>query len=208
MTRASIGGFVLLALLAGAVVVVLWLLLTLLPPKPIPQVLPGGLGAPLTLDQFKLGLGCRESRGDYEARNDRTRAIGKYQMLPVNWRAWSRRWLGDPRAEPTPDNQEIVSTGKIRELWRGLDGNWAVMAHWWLTGSEDTDRSAWSAYANGYVDDVLRVAMASQTMPGRTAIPLSCFSTPDDPFPAAPPTLGAPGVGASAMPTAEGSPTP
>jgi hypothetical protein len=141
------------------------------------------------MEQFKLGLGCRESHGDYDARNDRTDAIGKYQVLPVNWRAWAGRWAGDRRADPTPANQESVATGKLDELHRALDGNWARIAFWWLTGREDADRSRWSDFGNSYVDDILAYARAAQTAGGRETIPVSCFSTPELPRPLVRPTL-------------------
>jgi hypothetical protein len=188
LTGRRIGGLVVVALLAATVIAILWILLMLLTPSPA-RPLPGGIGAPLTMDQFKVGLGCVESDGDYQARNDRTDAIGKYQILPVNWRVWSGRFLGDRRAEPTPENQEIVSTRRLTELWRAFDGNWARMAYWWLTGREETDRALWSDFANSYVNSILGIASASQTMAGRATIALSCFSTPEDPFPDAPPTL-------------------
>ena len=58
-------------------------------------------------------MGQVESGGNYTARNPTSGAYGKYQIMPSNWPAWARRYLGNPSARQTPANQEIVAAGKM-----------------------------------------------------------------------------------------------
>lgn len=108
--------------------------------------------APPGLTRFKAAVGSIESGGRYNARNSRTGAYGKYQILPSNWPAWARSYLGSARAKPTPRNQERVASGKMTSLYRWL-GSWRRVAYWWLTGS--SQRSGWSTSAQRYVDRVM-----------------------------------------------------
>ena len=50
---------------------------------------------PPNIDRFLAALGAVESNGRYDAVNATSGAIGKYQILPTNWRAWALRFLGD-----------------------------------------------------------------------------------------------------------------
>ena len=107
---------------------------------------------PPGLARFMYALGRAESGGRYTARNPVSGAYGKYQIMPSSWRAWADRYLGDPNARPTPANQEIVATAKVRALYGGLQ-SWRRVAYWWLTGSSRT--SGWSTYATRYVARVM-----------------------------------------------------
>ena len=107
---------------------------------------------PPGLARFMYVLGRVESGGRYTARNPVSGAYGKYQIMPSSWRAWADRYLGDPNARPTPANQEIVATAKVRALYGGLR-SWRRVAYWWLTGSSRT--SGWSTYATRYVARVM-----------------------------------------------------
>ena len=107
---------------------------------------------PPGLSRFMYALGRAESGGNYYARNATSGAYGKYQIMPSSWRAWADRYLGDPNAKPTPANQEIVATAKVRALYRGLL-SWRRVAYWWLTGSSRT--TGWSYYATRYVNKVM-----------------------------------------------------
>lgn len=109
---------------------------------------------PAHLDQFLWGLGQQESGGEYAARNPVSGAYGKYQIMPFNWPTWARLYAGDSRTKQTPSNQETVARGKVTALYHWL-GSYREVAHWWLTGSSDPDRSHWSAMARRYVDNVL-----------------------------------------------------
>ena len=81
-------------------------------------------------------------------------AYGKYQIMPSNWPAWARQYLGNANAKPTPANQEKVAAGKMTSLYRWL-GSWKRVAYWWLTGSSRT--TGWSSYAKRYVAKVMRI---------------------------------------------------
>jgi hypothetical protein len=107
---------------------------------------------PPGLARFMYALGQTESGGNYYARNSTSGAYGKYQIMPASWRAWADRYLGDPNAKPTPTNQEIVATAKVRALYSGL-GSWRRVAYWWLTGSSRT--TGWSDYAIRFVNRVM-----------------------------------------------------
>ena len=108
--------------------------------------------APSGLARFKTAVGSVESGGRYDARNPRTGAYGKYQILPANWPSWARRYLGTATARQTPRNQERVASGKMTSLYRWL-GSWRRVAYWWLTGSDR--RSGWSPAARRYVATVM-----------------------------------------------------
>lgn len=109
---------------------------------------------PPGLARFMYALGQVESGGNYYARNATSGAYGKYQIMPLSWRAWADRYLGDPNARPTPANQEIVATAKVRALYRGLL-SWRRVAYWWLTGSSQT--TGWSTYATAYVSRLMGI---------------------------------------------------
>jgi Transglycosylase-like domain len=107
---------------------------------------------PKGLTRFKAAVGSVESGGRYTARNPVTGAYGKYQILPSNWPAWARSYVGSSRAKPTPGNQERVASGKMTSLYRWL-GSWRRVAYWWLTGSSRT--TGWSAASRRYVERVM-----------------------------------------------------
>jgi hypothetical protein len=107
---------------------------------------------PPQLGRFMSAVGQVESHGNHTARNVRTGAYGRYQILPHNWRPWARRYLGNADARPTPANQERVARAKMVSLYRWL-GSWRRVSYWWLTGSSRT--SAWSRAASRYVARVL-----------------------------------------------------
>jgi hypothetical protein len=107
---------------------------------------------PPGLARFMYALGQVESGGDYYARNATSGAYGKYQIMPASWRAWAARYLGDANAKPTPANQEVVATAKVKALYKGLQ-SWRRVAYWWLTGSSAT--TGWSPFATRYVARVM-----------------------------------------------------
>ncbi|HLA17039.1 MAG TPA: transglycosylase family protein [Candidatus Limnocylindrales bacterium] len=109
---------------------------------------------PPNIDRFLAALGAVESNGRYDAVNATSGAIGKYQILPTNWRAWALRFLGDADAAPTPANQETVARRKVADLHDWL-GAWAPVAHWWLTGDGDPNPDNWSDFSRQYVNRIL-----------------------------------------------------
>jgi hypothetical protein len=131
---------------ATAAALVTILAVTISNPNVIAAKGPRGLG------RFMAAVGSVESGGDYRARNPVTGAYGRYQILPSNWPAWARRYLGTATARQTPRNQDRVAAGKMTALHHWL-GNWRRVAYWWLTGSSKT--SGWSSHATRYVDKVI-----------------------------------------------------
>jgi hypothetical protein len=115
---------------------------------------------PPGLARFMSAIGQVESGGDYYARNSSSGAYGKYQIMPASWQAWAGRYLGNAAAAPTPANQEIVASAKMRSLYAWL-GTWRRVAYWWLTGSSST--SGWSYAATRYVSRVM-ISFASSTV--------------------------------------------
>lgn len=122
--------------------------------------------------RFMWAMAGQESGWDYYARNASSGAFGKYQIMPFNWPAWAAQYLGDARADQTPWNQETVAYGKIRDLYRWL-GSWKRVAYWWLTGRTDRHEKRWSAYARGYVLNIMRLRERAPAqgapMPARTS---------------------------------------
>ena len=109
--------------------------------------------SPAGLSKFKTAVGRIESGGNYAAKNPTSGAYGKYQIMPSNWPAWARQYLGNAKVHQTPRNQEKVASGKMSSLYRWL-GSWKRVAYWWLTGSSRT--TGWSSYARRYVAKVMR----------------------------------------------------
>ena len=107
---------------------------------------------PPDLDRFMVAVARVESGGNHKSVNKTSGAYGRYQIMPSNWRAWARRYLGNASARPTLANQETVAKAKMRSLYRWL-GSWRRVSYWWLTGSSRT--SAWSRAATSYVTRVM-----------------------------------------------------
>jgi hypothetical protein len=110
---------------------------------------------PPGINKFMNAIGEVESGGRYNARNARSGAMGKYQIMPSNWPAWAKKYLGDAKAKPTPQNQERVARAKFIDLWNWLD-SWPAVAHWWLTGSGERNPAKWSSYSSKYVAKVIK----------------------------------------------------
>ncbi len=124
--------------------------------------------APPGLEPFLYALGEVESGGSYTARNATTGAYGKYQILPSNWPTWARLYVGSSTAPQTPTNQEKVAHGKVTALYNWLD-SWAVVAHWWLTGSSERNSAYWSSYSRTYVQKIISLMKASSDVAGSSS---------------------------------------
>jgi hypothetical protein len=135
---------------------------------------PAAAGPPSHAEQvrFMWAMAGQESGWDYYARNASSGAFGKYQIMPFNWPIWAAQYLGDAMADQTPWNQEKVAYGKIHDLYRWL-GSWKRVAYWWLTGRSDRNERRWSAYARGYVQNIMglrdRAPAQGTSMPARTS---------------------------------------
>jgi hypothetical protein len=126
---------------------------------------------PPNIGRFMDALGAVESHGNYSAINSTSGAIGKYQIMPSNWAAWSLKYLGNANASPTPANQDYVARHKLTALYNWL-GSWAAVAHWWLTGNGDTNPAHWSDFSYRYVNRILGL-MGAPLLPGRASRPVS-----------------------------------
>ena len=123
------------------------------------------------LDALLRAIGGQESGGDYGATNSRTKAFGKYQIMPENWPSWSREAGLPEGAEQTPENQEIVARYKLGEYlqkygaegaaaaWYGGEGavNWGADARNRKQGNGDEPS------VNEYVAQVMGRISASRT---------------------------------------------
>ncbi|HET9345672.1 MAG TPA: hypothetical protein VFO05_08220 [Candidatus Limnocylindrales bacterium] len=139
--------------------------------------------APPGINRFLYALGQVESGGNYYARNPYSGAYGKYQIMPSNWPSWAKLYVGSSSAPWTPINQEKVARGKVTALWNWLD-TWENVAHWWLTGSGDTNRANWSTYSKSFVAKVMKIyANVSET----TAAADVMAEAPAPPAPTPPP---------------------
>lgn len=133
------------------------LIMTIVPSATSTTVPPG-------IDRFLYALGEIESGGNYTARNSSTGAYGKYQIMPSNWPTWARQYLGSSSAPQTPPNQERVARGKVTSLYNWLD-SWPNVAHWWLTGSGETNHALWSSFSRYYVSKLMAIYQATASAP-------------------------------------------
>lgn len=92
-------------------------------------------------------FGIQESGGNYNAKNGRTGASGKYQILPENWPKWSKEAGLAEGAEMTPKNQEKVARFKLRQYYDKYGAEGAAVA--WYSGETNAER-----WVNGQATDV------------------------------------------------------
>lgn len=85
------------------------------------------------LDTFMAALSGQESGGDYGARNARTGAYGRFQIMPSNWAPWAKEAGLSPGAARTPANQERVARFKLQQYYRTF-GSWDAVAVAWYAG--------------------------------------------------------------------------
>jgi len=131
----------------------------------------------IDINSFMTGLACTESGGRFDALNDRTGAYGKYQVMPGNWRAWARRYMGNKWAVPSARNQEFVARMRIADLY-AKHGSWRYVASWWLTGNVHRDETMWSEGTERYVNKVLSTAREAATPGLRAAVKERCLPVP------------------------------
>jgi hypothetical protein len=119
---------------------------------------------------FMWAVAGQESGWNHFARNPTSGAFGKYQIMPFNWPNWAGKYLGNRHADQTPANQERVAWGRIRDLYRWL-GSWRRVAYWWLTGRTERNERRWTAYAKGYVDNVMALRKRAPRDGGLSVVP-------------------------------------
>ena len=126
------------------------------------------------LGDFMTGLACTESSGRYEALNRFSGAMGKYQIMPKNWRAWALRYMGNPWAGTSPRNQEFVAGWRVWDLFR-KHGDWRLVAHWWRTGNAPVDEATWSGGSTNYVNTIMAIAFMAADREDADLVPARCF---------------------------------
>jgi hypothetical protein len=134
--------------------------------------------APPGLERFLYALGKVESGGSYTARNSTSGAYGKYQILPSNWAAWAKLYIGSSTAPQTPTNQEIVAHRKVTALYNWLDA-WPTVAHWWLTGSSERNPALWSSFSRTYVNRIMAIMGSTGDVTGARSRSTSWIDSTD-----------------------------
>lgn len=89
-------------------------------------------------DDFFSKVAAQESEGNYNASNSRTKAFGKYQILPSNWPSWSKEAGLPEGAEQTPENQEKVARYKLGQYFDKYGAEGALVA--WYSGEQNAKR--------------------------------------------------------------------
>jgi hypothetical protein len=163
---------------------------------------------PPGLQQFMTAIAKVESGGRYHARNRRSGAYGKYQIMPRSWRGWARQYLGSANARPTPRNQELVARAKLTALYRWLR-DWRLVAYWWLTGRREVRTWRWSTFGKRYVNKVMYHYTRGVRLAEAAAV---AARPPVEPSPSPSGSPGADGTtlvpGGSPEPSPSPSPTP
>jgi hypothetical protein len=96
--------------------------------------------------------------------------------MPSNWPTWARLYIGSSTAPQTPANQERVARGKVTALYHWLD-TWPNVAHWWLTGSGETNHALWSSFSRYYVNKLMAIYAATPSAPAPAPAPANPDST-------------------------------
>lgn len=89
-------------------------------------------------ENLLTSFGIQESDGNYNAKNARTGASGKYQILPSNWPSWSQEAGLPAGAEMTPENQEKVARFKLKQYYDKYGAAGAAVA--WYSGETNAQR--------------------------------------------------------------------
>jgi len=78
---------------------------------------PNSLPPPTDLGAVNLAKSIRtvESNGNFQAQG-KSGESGAYQFMPKTWQSYAGKYLGDPNAEMTKENQNFVAYSKIKEL--------------------------------------------------------------------------------------------
>lgn len=90
-----------------------------------------------SFDQFFAAIAGQESGGNYGARNSRTGALGKYQIMPANVPAWSKKYLGQTITASqflaSPALQEQLAGAVLKSYYNQYGARGAAAA--WYSGS-------------------------------------------------------------------------
>lgn len=94
-----------------------------------------------TVDDFMAALAPQESGGNPNARNPRTGAYGRWQIMPSNWPSWAEEAGLGRDAPQTPENQATVARYKMQQ-YHDQFGSWEAVAVAWFAGPDDGARYA------------------------------------------------------------------
>ena len=122
-------------------------------------------------DLMMRAIGGQESNNNYRAQNKRTKAYGKYQIMPSNWKAWTKEF-GMEGADPTPENQEKIARNKLWQYYKKYGARGAIQS--WYAGEGSLKYSDYALNRkqgkgdepsiNEYVDSVMkRMGVAGTT---------------------------------------------
>lgn len=92
----------------------------------------GGLPPNASAAQVLAAISGPESNGNYTAQNSRTKAYGRYQILPSNWSSWAVEAGLAANAPQTPQNQDIVAQHKMAQYVAKYGVQGAIVA--WYGG--------------------------------------------------------------------------
>ena len=114
-------------------------------------------------DDFFGAIAQQESGGSYTAVNARTGASGKYQIMPANISAWSKRYLGYGMSvdefRRDPKKQDTLARAVLQDYYRRYGIRGAAAA--WYSGSA-TNANNYRRFRSDepsvgeYVDQVMR----------------------------------------------------
>ncbi len=144
-----------------------------------------------TFQQLVWAIGQQESGGNYSAVNQRTGALGKYQVMPGNIASWSRRYLGytlTPRQFlGSPGLQEKMANAVLGGYYTSYGAADAASA--WYSGNPNNANNFTRFRPNEpsigeYVQQVLTRADGMPGVPQFRQLPQAPDPTP--PMPTAP----------------------
>jgi len=124
-------------------------------------------------EQIAMAIKQQESGGNYGARGASTEN-GAYQFMPATWKEWAKKWLGNPNAPMTSNNQDKVAISQIKE-WQSQGYNAQQIASMWNSGSPNwegkTGKNSYGvpydvpAYVNGITKKLAGVVPANGGVP-------------------------------------------
>jgi hypothetical protein len=122
----------------------------------------GGLSGDGTeIGNFMHAIGQKESGGNYNSPAHMDEGHwnlgGKYQILAENWPSWAREAGLPGDAEYTRENQDIVASYKMQQMYDQY-GRWDLVAAAWNGGSGGADsyrKHGTDSYEHGYVSAVM-----------------------------------------------------
>ena len=137
----------------------------------MPNAAPGGGTA--TFDEFFYGIGQQESGGNYGSVNGSSGALGKYQIMPANVPAWSKKYMGTSWTPQQflgdPYKQEALAKAVLSDYYTKWGPRGAASA--WYSGNPALNLNYNSQNGGpsigSYVDQVLGKSMGYPGTPGR-----------------------------------------